>query len=397
MPHFKWRGVNLQGKIKRGVMFAGTEAELDAALFQQDIALLNNKRARMWGFSPITIAIQIQFFRQLSELLQVGVALVDALTIVSQQLDNPRFQEITHVLKEQVQQGIHLHDAMMKYPRIFKPMTVQMVSAGHESGKLALVLLEVAQYLEMQNVFVKQVRSALLMPIITLGSFFVVAGVMLATVVPQFASLFSSLDKELPKLTRLLIQVSSYVDAWHVGLLVLSFAAFVLCIKWYTTIRSGKRIYDWLLLQLPGVRYVVQYRAVVHITRALSMLLASGVRIVPALNIAQNVSGNIFYKDMLKKITRDVTGGSTFGLAIRAHAEQLFGQDVIAAVTVGQESGALAKVLSSISETYQEKLRRSLTLYISVLQPLLLLILAVLIALLIFALYLPVLGLSSAI
>src|SRR5579872_1850639 len=170
MPYFNWHGIALSGASKKGKLFARTQNELDAILFKRDIALLDCSLASpsRW-LRSVSISTKIQFFRQLAALLQAGVLLPEALTIVTEQLDNPRFQEVVYAVANQVHQGKSLGQAMAQYPQLFDSLMIHMVQVGHQAGALAAALDMLSDYLESVVAFQKKIRSAAIMPALTFG------------------------------------------------------------------------------------------------------------------------------------------------------------------------------------------------------------------------------------
>ncbi len=186
MPYFSWSGVNMVGDWHKGKRFAKSTDHLDSLLFRQGIALIKNKPVRWRLFqSSIKRADLLVFFEQLSVLINAGILVPQALSLVGDQLSNPQLQEVVHRLSDAVQEGNTLSDAMAQHKKIFDPMTIQHIKIGEESGNLSAALKSLCTSLCMTQNFYNQIRSALVMPMIGVLFFVVIAGIIFVVIIPQ--------------------------------------------------------------------------------------------------------------------------------------------------------------------------------------------------------------------
>jgi type IV pilus assembly protein PilC len=396
MPHFAWHGVNLMGNRVSGSLFARSEQDLDARLFKKDIALLACKQKYPSLLSkPITALHIIHFFKQLAVLLDTGILLPQALTIVNEQTENPLFQEIVYTISMDVDQGVSLSEALIKHPALFDTLMVHMVYVGQETGSLAQSLQLLCHYLQARYEFRKQLKAAALLPLLTLGFFVVVALVIFIAVIPRFVVLFASVGKALPPLTRGIIALSSFITSWAMlGVVCVLTVAIGFSMRFMRTQR-GANMMDSLYLRMPFVGTIVQRSCIAYYTRALAMLLQAGLPIVTAVRMSKYACTNVEMCQRLAYLEQEIESGASLQEAM-AHQAELFTPELIAMVGVGQESGRLSSMLAYAADTCDAQVKRALTTVTTLFQPLLMLLLGGLVTLLIFAVYIPIFNLSQA-
>ena len=397
MPYYKWQGVDLMGKSRRGRMFARSEHELDGLLFERDIALLNVKPIKEWSFiSRVGLPIKIEFFKQLSAMVQAGVLLPEALQVVGDQASSGTFQHIIYTIARDVQEGSSLSKALEKYPQVFDPLMIALTSVGEESGRLPGALHALANYLDASHDVRKRIHAAVLLPGLTMGFFCIIALVIFVFIVPTFITLFASMRQELPTITKRMIQISSFVRSWR-GISALGiFAALFVAGKSFVATARGAWLLDTALLRLPFVGTVVLRRSLATFLQATSILLDGGMQLVAALKLAKNAVGNSVIKEQIVVLANDVETGSSLSKAMVQASDQMFGPELISLVKVGEQTGNLSVMLNKASWLYHENTNRSILVITSLINPLLMIVLGLLITMLIFAVYVPVLNVSQA-
>ncbi len=399
MPYFSWVGVHLNGQRKKGTLFAQSAQELDALLFKQDIALLRStENGSSWYVSTsVNNAVKIAFFRQLSVLLSAGVLLPQALVIVNAQMNHRYFQEIIHGLVRDVHHGLSLSQAMEKHPQLFNSLMIQMVYVGQESGTLAASLGLLSDYVHVHQEFQRQLRSAALMPLITLGFFVVIALVIFMVVIPRFAALFASVNHELPYLTKLLIAFSGFMasaNVLYVGIVLLAFGA---GLTWYSRTARGRRRIDACYVRIPYVHTIIKNSNVVYFLRSIAMLLEAGLPVLTAVHMSRHAFANKALAHSSRYVEQEIEAGSSLSEALALHPQQLFGPEILAMVHIGQESGNLSGMLIHAATEYHQKVKHSLAKLTTLFQPVLMIVLGLLITMLIFAIYLPIFNLAQVI
>ncbi|HEV2601749.1 MAG TPA: type II secretion system F family protein [Candidatus Babeliales bacterium] len=399
MPYFNWQGVTLTGKVKQGKLFARTREELDTILLRRDIALLKTTPvSSIWLFrGGIALAIKIGFFRQLASLLQAGVLLPDALLILTEQIDHPKFQEVLYAISNEVHQGEPAHVAMAKHGAVFDGLMIYLVDVGNQAGALPQALIMLSDYLETKQGFKKKIRAAALMPAITLGFFCAIALFIFLVIIPQFKQIFMSMHKEVPYVTQLLINMSDGLMSW-VGLFVIGgIIALGFFGKMYVKTATGSKVVDALLLRITIVGDLVRQSALMTMTQSIALLLEAGMPLLSALRAARTTVANSVLQEQMRYLEQAVSSGSSLSVAMAQHPEQLFEQAAISMIKVGEESGQLNGLLRKVAMKYQEEVSRQLTLFTALFQPFLIVVLGVLITALIFAVYLPIFNLANVV
>jgi len=398
MPYYRWRGVNIFGDRKKGKSFARSKQDLDTVLFGRNIAMISCKDCKIWKlFGSVSMEDKINFFRQLSVLLESGVRLPDALRILCEQVENILFRQIIFALESDIQEGVSFGDALQKYPEIFNDLMIKMARVGQESGGLGASLKQLTLYIETKKDFRKKLKSAAILPMITLAFFSFIAISIFIFVVPKFADIFSSMNKELPVVTRIVLNISTFLRSYTFIFGVIFFALFILLIKKYIKKPLASTATEMVLIRLPLIGDIIRQSFLVYFLRSVSMLLESGMRLLPAIDIAKKSFKSSLLKKHLETLELDVFSGSSLSQSINDYPGLLFSQDLVAMVRVGEETGALGLMLKKAADMYQEKVDRSILFFTTIFQPLLMIFLGLLIALLIFAIYVPVFNLASVV
>ena len=390
MPFFQWRGVDLTATIRRGVSFARSRQELDQQLLAQSIALLSSKPVRYrWRGGPIGLRHLAHCFRQFAVLTGTGVLAPEALAVIGSQACHPRLQDVIQTIAEEVSSGIPVSLAMARYPRLMSPIMVQLVAVGEESGSLPRALEAVSAHLERSDEFYSRLRSVLLLPAVTLLFFFGIAAVIFTVVIPYFADLFASMNHELPLITQLLIAASRFVRSWYMGCVGVGFASALGVLLLMSRRAKSRRLVDALLLRLPLVGGLLVDRFMAYLLHATALLLDGGVPLAQALGIVGQSVGNTVLRADVQQLEESVQFGNALSSAMQDVSAR-FGEDLVAMTCVGEESGTLALILHKSAAAYHDRLVQRLTRLMALLQPALMVVLGLLIATLVFAVYGPI-------
>jgi len=398
MPYYSWRGVNVFGDTKKGKTFARSDTDLDKVLFGRNVALLSASNIKIRSFFyRISPEDKIHFLRQLAVLLDSGVRLPDALTILCDQVKNIQLKQVIFNVESDVLQGISFSEALAKQSNIFNEVVVQVVKVGQESGNLSKCLHQLSDHMEARRAFYKKIKSASILPLITLAFFFIVTFSLFAFVVPRFADVFSSLGKELPPLTKFILKISAFLRS-NIFLFAVAFIfLFVFLIRKYVKVKALKRMSEKMCINAPMFGQMYRQSFLVNFLRSVSMLLKGGIRLVPAIEISKSSIKNDFIKHKVCKIKQDVCAGSTLSQSMTDYGGSIFPQDLVAIVKVGEETACLDTMLDKAADMYQGKVNRSIMFFTTIFQPLLMITLGLLITLLIFAIYVPIFSLSSVV
>ncbi len=383
MPYYQWKGVNLQAKICTGIQFARNSNQLDKLLYEKDIALLSCKIKKYWLTTSISYQEKNDYFTHLAMLTKAGILLPQALDIVAQQMNHNKFSQIAYEIADAVQEGNLLVTAFCRY-KMFDLTMIQMVAVGQESGYISQSFQALSQHGQTMMDFKSRVRSALLLPIVTLCFFFAIFLFILIFIIPQFITIFKTMHKELPYSTRILINLSNCVRSWYgLGVLGIMIAFASGLYHWNKNITS-KRFFDRWLLKFPLTRALIINKTFALFFQSMSLLILGGLPIVQAFKIATASIDNMLIKQSMSGMEHQLNAGQSFAAVLSQCP--LLRQDVIALIHVGQESGALSDIMARISNMYQQRLIRGLSRVTLLMQPFLLIILGLLISALILAL-----------
>ncbi len=396
MPYFKWRGVDLAGTTKRGKLFAPSLQALDTILLKRQIALLASKPTRLWFTRSISQSLKIQFFQELSLLLESGILLPDALRILACQFSNPLLQEVIQKMTDDVVHGVAFHDTLQKHPHVFQDYMIQMARTGQESGNLAHSLSMLADHLSSLHAYRKTMRSAALGPTITVVFFIAIAVIVFTAVMPTFASIFSSSGQDLPQLTQRMLAVSDWMRSWYALFVVSALIASIFVLRYYKRTPAGKLFFDSTVLALPLLGTVARYNGLIQFLSSLSLSVSCGVPLLEALSFAKKALNNSVLAQQVEMIEQDVRTGASLSEAMLAHTN-FIGQDVILMTTVGEESGKLGKMLGRACVVYRHKVSTLLSRIATLIQPTLMIFIGLLVAMLIFAIYVPLFNLSHTV
>jgi general secretion pathway protein F/type IV pilus assembly protein PilC len=340
------------------------------------------------------------FYAQLADLLSAGVPLLRSLEILERQSSVPAFSEILKEVRARVADGTSLADAMAQHSRAFNELTVSMVRAGQEGGFLEDVLRRIADFTEHQEDLKAKVVGALAYPVfLSIIGTAIVSG-LLIFLVPQFEEMFEQQKStgDLPFLTNCLLTTSRFMWArpvgvpnvvWVFGALAGLFAAW----WWWTNTPDGRLIVDGWKLNLPGAGPIYRNLAIARFCRILGTMLHNGIPLLTALKIAKDSTGNRRLTQAIEKAAENVTGGESLGQPLMASG--YFPKDIVEMIAVGEESNSLERVLLNIADGTEKRTTRQLELFVRMLEPIMLLIMASITLVVVLALIQPFLNMGK--
>jgi type II secretory pathway component PulF len=394
MPYFNWQGVDLQGRDCKGLACAQSLIELDDQLLKRDIALIKHNQTSLPLWKSISSSkSSLPLVRQLAFLLSAGVLLPKALRVITQQAPLV-LQEAMGAITNDVEQGVPLHQALQKHP-LFDAMVVTMARVGVESGALPVALHAAAAYLEQRQEVAKKLRAAAMVPALTAIIFVMVVLVIFTVMVPKFASLYQSAHQELPTITRMVVSASDFVCTFSMVWIVGIITCFIIGLVAYFRSTKGKDVRDVIMIQLPLIGQMNRWQAESHFFGASALLVKGGMPLVPALAIAQQAVGNSGIKKVLSVVVADVESGASLSQAVAQQQDVAVGQDAVALIRVGEESGQLPVMMAKVADMYQSCVDERLLMLTTLFQPVLIVVLGIFIVIIIVAAYLPIFNLSN--
>jgi general secretion pathway protein F len=400
MPEFSYEAMASTGARAQGTLVAGSEREvmamLDArGLFPVSIAakkpLATGKIGGRVGSRHLAT-----FYSQLADLLHSGVPLLRSLDILERQGAKEALREVIREVRARVADGTSIADSMAQHPRVFDELAISMIRAGQEGGFLEDVLRRIANFTEHQEDLKAKVTGALAYPVFLAVVGFVVLNVLVIFFVPKFEPIFAKLAEkgELPFLTEAIVGLSHVLQRYFVFVLAGGALAIYLFRRWART-ESGRLQLDGLRLRLPGAGTIFLNLSLSRFTRILGTMLHNGIPILQALRIAKDSTGNKVLAEAISQAAENVKGGDS--LAVPLGACKHFPRDVIEIVAVGEESNNLEKVLIDIAEGLEKRTSRQLELFVRLLEPVMLLVMAVVTLLIVAGMLLPVFKMSTVI
>jgi type IV pilus assembly protein PilC len=399
MPNYVWKGRNRTGLVQEGVLAADSKDIALASLRRQNIVVTGiRERGKevsltKWGrkVPPKTLAV---FTRQFSVMIDAGLPLVQCIEILALQQEHKNFQKILLQVRQDVEAGSTLADAMRRHPKAFDNLYVNMIAAGEAGGILDTILQRLSVYIEKAVKLRSQVRSALIYPIAVIVIAAIVVAVILLKVIPTFAALFTSLGAELPFPTRIVIAASNFLARYFIFFVIGIAAALYGLRRYYATYR-GRRVIDGFVLKLPILGMIMRKIAVARFCRTLATLTSSGVPILESLDITARTSGNAIVEDAILEVRRSVEGGKTIVEPLRD--SKIFPNMVVQMIGVGEQTGALDTMLNKIADFYEEEVDTAVAGLVKLLEPVMIFILGVIIGGIVIAMYLPMFTLINKI
>ncbi|HNR22033.1 MAG TPA: type II secretion system F family protein [Steroidobacteraceae bacterium] len=394
---FSWEGMDKRGNRVKGKSLAPDEAALRADLRRQGIAPSKVKKQSQAFKSggrvkPEDIAV---FSRQLATMLASGIPLVQAFEIVGNGHEKPSVQKLILDIKQDIEGGTSLHEALAKHPLYFDDLYVNLVEAGEQAGALENLLDKIATYKEKTEAIKKKVKKALFYPAAVMVVAVVVTLILLIFVIPQFESLFKGFGAELPAFTQMVINLSNFVQANGIYLAVVFGAAGYAFFYFKKRSRKMREVLDRISLKLPIIGPILVKSAIARYARTLSTMFAAGVPLVEALESVAGATGNVVYENAVMKMRDEVATGQRLQRAMENTS--LFPNMVIQMVAVGEEAGALDQMTAKVAEFYEAEVDNAVDSMSSLLEPLIMAILGVLVGGLVIAMYLPIFKLGAVV
>jgi len=296
---FEWSGKNTRGIIEKGEISAGSREEVIAQLKRRNIiptlVKTKEKKAAFGGLSlggRVTDKDIVVFTRQFATMIDAGLPLVQALEILSTQVENKMLAKTLTVIKNDVESGSTYADALRKHPRIFSELYANMVAAGESGGILDTILNRLASYIEKSMKLKKRVKGAMVYPVVVTSIAVLVIAIIMIFVVPTFSKMFTQMGGTLPLPTLLVINLSNFLAGWGGLFLLIAIIAIIVTIVQMRRTEKGRALTDRVLLKLPIFGILLRKVAVAKFTRTLSTLIGSGVPILDGLEITAKTAGN---------------------------------------------------------------------------------------------------------
>ncbi len=392
MTAFVWEARGRAGELKTGVMEADDAAAVEARLKQQLLApTAVHKQPRdltlPFGTGVKTTDVVV-FTRMFATMIDSGLPIVQCLEILSSQADNKRFGKILRQVKESVEAGLTLSDALAKHPKIFDDLFVNLVAAGEAGGILDGILQRLSQYMEKAMKLKRRVKGAMVYPISIVGIAALVVTILLTKVIPVFEKMFKDFGGgQLPMPTQIVIKVS-HALAHYLPFIVAGLIAAGFALRMVLRTTKGRLAFDGMLLKLPVLGPVLRKVVVARFTRTMGTLLASGVPILDALEICAKTAGNAVVQAGIMFARAQISEGKDMATPLAQTA--LMPPMVVQMIGVGEQTGALDTMLSKIADFYEEEVDVAVAAMTSLIEPMMMVFLGAVIGGMVVAMYLPI-------
>ncbi|WP_449429393.1 type II secretion system F family protein [Rhodanobacter umsongensis] len=394
---YEWVALDKRGKRMKGDMPAKNAMLVKAELRRQGMnpQTVKERAKPLFGATGSTVKpgdVAI-FSRQIATMMASGVPMVQAFDIIADGQKNPRFKNILLNVKQNVEGGAALHEALSRYPVQFDELYCNLVHAGEASGVLDTVLDTVATYKERTESMKKKIKKALFYPMMVLVVVFLVCMIMLLFVVPVFAKTFKDAGADLPAPTQILVNASKFMQSYWwvvIGAVVIGIVSFVMAKK-----RSVKfaHFLDRAALKMPVMGDIVRNSAIARFARTLGVTFRAGVPLVEALEAVAGATGSIVYGEAVKQMRDDIAVGHQLQLAMKQTG--LFPNMVVQMTAIGEESGSLDNMLFKVAEFYEEEVSNAVDTLSTLLEPIIMVVLGTLVGGMVISLYLPIFKLAG--
>ena len=392
MAKFKYKAMNSQGERLVGSYEGNSKEDVISMISANNMYLLEleevyeSKEIHLASSRKVKAKDLAMFCRQFYVMIDAGLTINITLDILSNQVNNIKLRETLKTVSEDVQKGETLSASMNKHSDVFPNLLVKMVESGEASGAIDKIMLRMAKYYEKENKINGKIKTAMIYPIILSIVAVGVLILMMVKVVPMFIDLFQQNNAKLPLITRMLLAISGFITShWILILIVLAFVigGFI----YYKRTEEGQYNISKLALKIPILRELIKKIIVSRFTRTLSTLLSSGISLVDAIRIVTGVVNNKVAEEGLIKISEDVIKGE--GLYGPIKANNLFPAMLSSMIKIGEESGALDDILDKAADFYDDELDMAISSGTAMLEPLIIIVMAVVVAFIVFAIMLP--------
>jgi type IV pilus assembly protein PilC len=400
MAVYAWKGQNRLGEDVEGERIAGSSQELARVLQKDQIKVFKISAKRPGLKIPFLKREKVKlkelavFSRQLAVLIDAELPLIQSLNILAEQTRNKYFRKVITTVREDVEAGSSLNQALRKHPKAYDDLFCNLVASGEQSGALDVMLQRLSDFIERTVKLRGQVRQAMIYPSAICVFSIVVAIFLLWKVIPIFTNIFKDLNATLPLLTVIIVKLSEFIQN-YILFVFLGMIALVFLFRAYRKTGPGRLAVDKFLLRMPLFGNLLRKVAISRVTRTLSTLLSGGVSMLESLRITSSTSGNVVIEGSVQDVRRMVSEGRSLTQAFKATGRFPFMMTQM--VNVGEATGTLDQMLSKMADFYDDEVSASVAALLSVLEPVLMVGVGGIVGGLIVAMYLPIFSLMGQI
>lgn len=402
MPVYEYRVRDRSGKVLKSQMEAETREQVRDALRAKNFMIVEIKEPRSGLQADIRIPgltdrppklkeVAI-FSKQLATLINAGVPLVQSLNILQKQMENKTFQGILGKIRGEVETGVPLSEGLAQYPKVFNRLFINLVRAGETSGTLDSVLARVADFQEKQLALNGKIKKALTYPTIVLIFAILITYGLIAFVVPQFASMLSQQNTQLPLITRMVMALSDFLRGGLLYFLV-GIGILVFAYRWYYATKQGRHVIDDIKLRIPIFGNLIQKTAVASFSRTFGLLISSGVNIIESLDITKGTANNAIVEETIDNAKSFVMVGDPMSQSLAS--SRVFPPMVVSMVAIGEETGSLDSMLAKVADFYDREVDEAVESLTAAIEPIMIVFLGGIVLLIIMAMFMPMIALMN--
>lgn len=401
MPVFIWEAVTKKDEVKKGEIEAVDELTVRGLLRRQGFKSIEVKvkPKDLMEYLPflkgkIKEKNVVVFCRIFSTMINAGLPLIQCLDLLAQQEQNKEFAKIIRTVKEDIEGGTSLTNALKKYPKIFDELFVNLIAAGEAGGILDVILERLSNYMEKAMKLKARVKGAMTYPAAVLVISVAVVALLLLKVIPVFKKMFEGMGGQLPGLTQALINASEFMQSYWYFMAAVVVVIYIAFVRFYRT-EKGRWAIDSLILKSPVFGELLKKVAVAKFSRTLSTMMSSGVPILEGLTIVSKTSGNVVVEAALLKTRQSISEGKTIAEPLAETG--IFPPMVVQMISVGEATGALDSMLNKIAIFYDDEVDVAVDAMTALLEPIMMVFLGGVVGGMIIAMYLPIFKMASVV
>jgi type IV pilus assembly protein PilC len=402
MAKFSYKAMDAKGSSTTGEIEGESKAAVAAALRNKGITVVDINEVKQ-GFGQITIGGRVKskdlvvFARQFATMINSGLAMLRALTVLQQQTENKKFAAIIEQVRNDVEAGIALSDALEKHPKVFNRLFCSMVRAGEIGGILDEVMHRIAEQLEKDDSIRRSVKSAMTYPIMIAAFAVIVMIGMILFLIPIFSGMYKDMDAKLPGLTQMMVNISELAKSFPQNVIIVAaIIGAIWGLKRLKATEKGTMAWDRIKLRIPmGIGDIVRKMAVARFSRTLGTLVSSGVPILQAIEITGQSAGNAVIEKAMEHVSASVKEGQTISGPLSQAS--VFPDMVVQMLAVGEETGSLDQMLNKVADFYEDEVNASIKSLTSIIEPIMMLGVGALVGTIVISLYLPIFNMMNVV
>ncbi|SHJ70799.1 type IV pilus assembly protein PilC [Hathewaya proteolytica DSM 3090] len=397
MPTYKYTAKDAQGQTVQGAVEATTPADLRKVLYNKGLTLVSSKEDKIsisLGQGSVKLKDFVIFCRQFAVILNAGLTIVEGISIMEEQTESKKLKIILGQVHEELLKGKAFSDTLSEHKDVFPEFFINMIRVGETSGSLDTILNRVAEYYEREDKMIKKVKGAMTYPVIVIVVAIAAIALLMVKVLPMFTGMFKDAGAELPGITKAVMAVSDFMGKNFIWLIIIIGGIVGGFIVYFKT-EEGRYKWDYLKLNIPGIKTLQMKLITSKFARSMSILLKSGIPIVEAMDIMSGLMENKIAEEKFKKCEEEVKKGK--GLSSPIREMNFFPPLLVHMVSVGENTGELDDMLGRTAVFFDEEVEAAVGTLTTMIEPILIVFLGGAIAVIVLAVMLPMVGMMNTI